>query len=173
MVVERWWAPTQEGWSMTKPPMLEFVGHQEEKNMTPQFALSLSEQHNGGSPKKSDWCPAQKKKKKKKRENVDLVIIFFFFVIQQQLKSLCIKTSSSHTCFFFIFFVLFVRYLMASKTVAVRTNITTDQSALLDLNDHITDDPYKILAKQLVYSTSVCIWNGRWLHASFEVFLHL
>ena len=54
---------------------------------------------------------------------------------------------------FVIFVLLLVHCLMASTAVAVRTNITTDQSALLALKDHITDDPYKT-------STSVCNWIG-------------
>ncbi|KAK9989802.1 hypothetical protein SO802_030041 [Lithocarpus litseifolius] len=62
---------------------------------------------------------------------------------------------------FFVFFVLLlVHCLMASTAVAVRTNITTDQSALLALKDHITDDPYKTLASNWSSSTSVCNWIG-------------
>ncbi|KAM4088136.1 hypothetical protein ACB094_07G048000 [Castanea mollissima] len=51
---------------------------------------------------------------------------------------------------------------MASTAVAVRTNITTDQSALLALKAHITDDPYKTLASNwsTSTSTSVCNWIG-------------
>ncbi|XP_030923061.1 probable LRR receptor-like serine/threonine-protein kinase At3g47570 [Quercus lobata] len=44
--------------------------------------------------------------------------------------------------------------------MAVRTNITTDQSALLALKDHITDDPYKTLASNWSSSTFVCNWIG-------------
>ena len=62
---------------------------------------------------------------------------------------------------FFVFFVLMlVHCLMASTAVAERTNITTDQSALLALKDHITDDPYKTLASNWSSSTSVCNWIG-------------
>uniref|UniRef100_A0A7N2L5X7 Leucine-rich repeat-containing N-terminal plant-type domain-containing protein n=1 Tax=Quercus lobata TaxID=97700 RepID=A0A7N2L5X7_QUELO len=49
---------------------------------------------------------------------------------------------------------------MASLAVVVRTNITTDQSALLALKAHITDDPYKFLATNWSTSTSVCNWIG-------------
>ena len=64
--------------------------------------------------------------------------------------------------FFLFFVVLLVRCLMASSAVAVRTNINTDQSALLALKDHITDDPHKILASNwsTSTSTSVCNWIG-------------
>ncbi|KAK9989804.1 hypothetical protein SO802_030043 [Lithocarpus litseifolius] len=48
---------------------------------------------------------------------------------------------------------------MASSAVAVRTNITTDQSALLALKSHI-NDPNKILASNWSTSTSVCNWVG-------------
>ncbi|KAM3705093.1 hypothetical protein ACJW31_03G054200 [Castanea mollissima] len=48
---------------------------------------------------------------------------------------------------------------MASSAVAVRTNITTDQSALLALKNHI-NDPHKILASNWSTSTSVCNWIG-------------
>ncbi|XP_023870328.2 probable LRR receptor-like serine/threonine-protein kinase At3g47570 [Quercus suber] len=63
---------------------------------------------------------------------------------------------------FSVFFVLLlVHCLMASTAVAVRTNITTDQSALLALKGHITD-PNKILASNwsTSTSTSVCNWVG-------------
>ena len=61
---------------------------------------------------------------------------------------------------FFVFFVLLlVHCLMASSAVAVRTNITTDQSALLALKGHITD-PNKILARNWSTSTPVCNWVG-------------
>ena len=64
--------------------------------------------------------------------------------------------------FFLFFVVLLVHCLMASSAVAVRTNINTDQSALLALKDHITDDPHKILASNwsTSTSTSVCNWIG-------------
>jgi len=49
---------------------------------------------------------------------------------------------------------------MASLTVAVRTNITIDQSALLALKAHITDDLHEFLATNWSTSTSVCNWIG-------------
>ena len=51
---------------MTKPPMLEFVEHQEEKNMMPQFTLSLSEQHKKVVQKRATDVLRRKKKKKNK-----------------------------------------------------------------------------------------------------------
>ena len=39
---------------------------------------------------------------------------------------------------------------MASLTVTVKTSITTDQLALLALKGHITNDPYKTLASNLL-----------------------
>ena len=61
---------------------------------------------------------------------------------------------------FFLFSVLLlVHCFMASSAVAVRTNITTDESALLALKDHI-NDPHKILARNWSTSTPVCNWTG-------------
>ncbi|KAF3961992.1 hypothetical protein CMV_013453 [Castanea mollissima] len=62
--------------------------------------------------------------------------------------------------FFSLFVLLLMHYFMASISVTVKTNITTDQSALLALKAHITDDPYKILASNWSSSTSVCNWIG-------------
>ena len=64
------------------------------------------------------------------------------------------------SCFSIFFVLLLVHRFMASSAVVVRTNITTDQSALLALKDHITDDPYKILASNWSTSNSVCNWVG-------------
>uniref|UniRef100_A0A2N9FJB3 non-specific serine/threonine protein kinase n=1 Tax=Fagus sylvatica TaxID=28930 RepID=A0A2N9FJB3_FAGSY len=53
---------------------------------------------------------------------------------------------------------------MASFSLAVAVvrsnNITTDQSALLALKAHITDDPYNFLTSNWSTSTSVCNWIG-------------
>ncbi|XP_075674618.1 uncharacterized protein LOC142643789 [Castanea sativa] len=62
--------------------------------------------------------------------------------------------------FFSLFVLLLMHYFMASISVTVKTNITTDQSALLALKAHITDDPYKILASNWSSSASVCNWIG-------------
>ena len=62
--------------------------------------------------------------------------------------------------FFLLFVLLLLHYFMASLAVTVKTNITTDQSAILALKTHITDDPYKILASNWSSSTSVCNWIG-------------
>ncbi|XP_030943040.1 probable LRR receptor-like serine/threonine-protein kinase At3g47570 [Quercus lobata] len=59
---------------------------------------------------------------------------------------------------FLVFFVLLLVHCLMASTA--RTNITTDQSALLALKDHITDDPYKTLASNWSTSTSVCNWIG-------------
>jgi len=48
--------------------------------------------------------------------------------------------------FFLFFLLLLLHYFTASLAVTERTNITTDQSALLALKTNITDDPYKVLA---------------------------
>ncbi|KAL4637521.1 hypothetical protein ACB092_03G082500 [Castanea dentata] len=65
-----------------------------------------------------------------------------------------------NSAFFRFFALLLLHCFMASLAVAVRTNITTDQSALLALKAHITDDPHKILATNWSTSTSVCNWIG-------------
>ncbi|KAG2688032.1 hypothetical protein I3760_09G075100 [Carya illinoinensis] len=62
-----------------------------------------------------------------------------------------------------IYFMLLLGHcFMASLAVpaAARTNINTDQSALLALKDCITDDPHKFLERNWSTSTSVCSWVG-------------
>ncbi|KAK4577810.1 hypothetical protein RGQ29_028077 [Quercus rubra] len=64
------------------------------------------------------------------------------------------------SAFFLFSMLLLLHNFMASSAVEVRTNITTDQSALLALKDHI-NDPHKILASNWSTSTSVfCNWIG-------------
>ncbi|KAK9989801.1 hypothetical protein SO802_030040 [Lithocarpus litseifolius] len=62
--------------------------------------------------------------------------------------------------FFLLLVLLLLHYFTAGLAVTVKTNITTDQSAILALKAHITDDPYKILASNWSSSTSVCNWIG-------------
>ena len=64
------------------------------------------------------------------------------------------------SAFFHFFAFLLLHCFMASLTVAVRTNITIDQSALLALKAHITDDLHEFLATNWSTSTSVCNWIG-------------
>ena len=92
--------------------------------------------------------------------------LFSLFLLRRRLQKIeCWfshqSSSFSLISYFSVFFVLLlVHRFMASSAVAVRTNITTDQSALLALKGHITDDPYKILASNWSTSTSVCNWVG-------------
>nr|XP_023906964.1 probable LRR receptor-like serine/threonine-protein kinase At3g47570 [Quercus suber] len=65
-----------------------------------------------------------------------------------------------NSAFFRFFALLLLHCFMASLAVAVRTNITTDQSALLALQANITDDPHKFLATNWSSSISVCNWIG-------------
>ena len=65
-----------------------------------------------------------------------------------------------NSAFFRFFALLLLHCFMVSLAVAVRTNITTDQSALLALKAHITDDPHRFLATNWSTSTSVCNWIG-------------
>ncbi len=56
------------------------------------------------------------------------------------------------------FTLLLVHCFLAAA--ALRSNIGTDQSALLALKDHITDDPNNILARNWSATISVCNWVG-------------
>ncbi|XP_059439197.1 receptor kinase-like protein Xa21 [Corylus avellana] len=61
-----------------------------------------------------------------------------------------------------IYFMLYLLVMLhCYLAAAVRTNITTDQSALLVLKAHITDDPKKILATNWSSAAgSACNWVG-------------
>ncbi|CAA2965511.1 probable LRR receptor-like serine threonine-kinase At3g47570 isoform X2, partial [Olea europaea subsp. europaea] len=60
---------------------------------------------------------------------------------------------------YFLHAILLVQCLMASKAMAT-TNITTDQSSLLNFKAHINLDPSHILSKNWSVSTFVCVWIG-------------
>ncbi|XP_027155993.1 probable LRR receptor-like serine/threonine-protein kinase At3g47570 [Coffea eugenioides] len=60
---------------------------------------------------------------------------------------------------YFISALLLATSMLASFSLA-KTNISTDTMALLELKDHITSDPYSILAKNWSISSSVCNWIG-------------
>ncbi|CAA2992598.1 probable LRR receptor-like serine threonine-kinase At3g47570 [Olea europaea subsp. europaea] len=60
---------------------------------------------------------------------------------------------------YFLHAILLVQCLMACKAMAT-TNISTDQSSLLNFKAHINLDPLYILSKNWSVSTSVCVWIG-------------
>ncbi|XP_016648162.1 PREDICTED: probable LRR receptor-like serine/threonine-protein kinase At3g47570 [Prunus mume] len=62
------------------------------------------------------------------------------------------------SCFLLSIALLLLQY-SSIGTGAAKTNITTDQSALLAMRSHITSDPHNILVNWST-STSVCNWVG-------------
>ncbi|KAK2642493.1 hypothetical protein Ddye_024256 [Dipteronia dyeriana] len=57
-------------------------------------------------------------------------------------------------------FVMYCIFAMSFLAIEATTNITTDQSSLLALKAHITNDPHNLLADNWTASTSVCNWVG-------------
>ncbi|KAM5587929.1 hypothetical protein ABKV19_006400 [Rosa sericea] len=58
------------------------------------------------------------------------------------------------------FLVVYYYCCMASLTPAAQTKISTDQSALLALKSHITDDPQNKILTNWSTNTRVCNWAG-------------
>ncbi|TXG47639.1 hypothetical protein EZV62_026933 [Acer yangbiense] len=134
-------------------PKVWLAVHEESKPSTVQEALSDPKCSSNGMlmfAEKKTFAMKSLNNWTAEKKTYILPILFHISLMERPCFLKCASMS----------FVMYCVFAMSFLAIEATTNITTDQSSLLALKAHITNDHHNLLANNWTSSTSVCNWVG-------------